>query len=95
MVIYLLWENLDPSVVINRVYFLVLDQIAITPNTNHPGAHVNQTPVSWRTQVWSLGTGASSKNIFHINEKNQTNGSSGPSRTKSPCLNAPLKSLKQ
>ena len=39
-----MWENSDSSAVINSVYFLVLDWIAFTLNTNRNGVQVNRTP---------------------------------------------------
>src|SRR4029434_6565686 len=38
-----MWGHLDSSVVINGVYFLILDRIAFTPNTNRTGVQVNRT----------------------------------------------------
>ena len=44
MVTHLLWLKLDPSAVINSIYLLVLDWIALTSNKNRTGVQMNSTP---------------------------------------------------
>ena len=72
-VVYLFRENLDASAVIYSVYFLVLDWIALSPNTNCTGFQVNGTPEDLDTVPWYTPEFRK-----HTNEGNRTYGSDGP-----------------
>lgn len=77
---YLLWKNLDPSAVINNIYFLVfrLDSFHTKYELHcSSGETVSQIPVFWTTQARSLGVHPSSESSFYNNKMNQINGLSG------------------